>query len=104
MELVALRPVAPSTATFSKASRIVFTSDRFIMKVILGDGAIRPIQLNPEDLYLAAALSSFSSIGSVGTSRLSEVPSLGALLNMWFAASRLPAPGMLRGTTFGVPG
>src|SRR6266700_1257414 len=99
MELVALRPVAPRTAAFPKASPIVFTSDRLMMKVTLGDGAIRPIQLNPEDLYLAAALSSFSSIGSVGTSRLSVVPSFGALLKTLLAASRLPAPGMLRVTT-----
>ena len=75
-----------------------------MMKVMLGAGAMRPIQWKPADLNFTADAPSASSSGSVGTSSPSTVPSFGATLKIWLAAIRLPAPGMLRGTTLGLPG
>ena len=74
------------------------------MKVTFGVGASRPIQLNCAALKRTFAAPSRSSSGAVGTIRPSVVPSFAATLKMWFAASRLPPPGMLRGTTVGLPG
>jgi len=42
--------------------------------------------------------------GLGGEAMPSVVPSRGAALNRWLAASRLPAPGMLRATMVGLPG
>ena len=83
---------------------MVFTGDDAIMKVTFGVGASRPIQLNCAALKRTFAAPSRSSSGAVGTIRPSVVPSFAATLKMWLAASRLPPPGMLRGTTAGLPG
>src|SRR5437867_5308406 len=71
------------------------------MKVMLGLVACVPIQLNCEDLNFTWGTPSISSSGIVGNVRANEVPSLGAELNIWLAAIRLPAPGMFRAIMFG---
>ena len=86
------------------ASWMVFTGEVDITKVTFGVGASRPIQLNCADLKRTLDAPSRSSSGAVGTIRPSTVPSFGATLKMWLAATSEPPPGMLRATTFGWPG
>ena len=83
---------------------MVFTGTVAMTKVMFTDGATRPIQLNSAVLSLTLATPSRSSRGIVGAISDSVVPSLGATLKTWFAATRLPPPGMLRGITVGLPG
>src|SRR5215510_11180700 len=104
MALVELRAVAPRIATLSNASLMFLTGDVFVMKVMLGLVASLPIQLNCEALNLTWGTPSTSSSGIVGDVSANEVPSFGAVLNMWLAAIRLPAPGMFRAMMFGLPG
>src|SRR5215510_14918964 len=104
MALVELRAVAPRIATLSKASTMFLTGDVFAMKVMLGLVASLPIQLNCEALNFTWGTPSISSSGIVGDVSANEVPSFGAVLNMWLAAIRLPAPGIFRAIMFGLPG
>src|ERR1043166_7103076 len=91
-------------ATFPNASLMVLTCDVLRMNVTLGLVASLPIQLNCAALYLDALAPSVSSSGIVGDASPSVVPSLGAALKRWLAARMLPAPGMFRTITDGLPG
>ena len=83
---------------------MVFTGDDATVNVTLGVAAIRPMKLNCAALKRTFDAPSRSSSGAVGAIRPSVVPSFAATLKMWLAAMRLPPPGMLRGTTVGLPG